>query len=259
VLRALGILQVQTGSLSDEPEQATHHRRCELPTTSRNPNTMESPHWQLEQTDKIVYRISSSQDGSRTLALLLHGRTGDENSMGIFASSLPHDCLKVCPRGIVTDEEGGYAWHPRLPNGQWPKLRDFNMAVVSLAALVDSLRERHSAQAGQMIVIGFSQGAALACAFTLQFPAQVGALVLLSGFIPQLADSIKAEQPLRDKAVLVAHGIQDPLLPLALAERGVLSLEELGAHVELCETSLGHKVGAECLRVLQEWLLRLRS
>jgi phospholipase/carboxylesterase len=213
--------------------------------------------WRLEQDHEVVYRISSPQGDRQPIALLLHGRTGDESSMGVFASTLPNRYLTVCPRGLLSDPEGGYTWLPQFPNSYWPNLRDFHQPVATLTVLLDSIRERHLARVDQMIVIGFSQGAALACAFALSAPAQVGALVLLSGFVPEITNGRRAEHGLRDMPVFVAHGIQDRLIPIALAEKGVNSLEELGGRVELCTTPVGHKVGGGCLRALREWLAHL--
>ena len=221
-------------------------------------NSVKHSNWHLEQDQDIIYRVSRpDEEGHHPIALLLHGRSGNENSMEVFAPSLPESCLKVCPRGILPSEDGGYSWHPRLPKGRWPELQDFDPAIASLAKVVRSVQERHSARAGQMIVIGFSQGAALGCSFTLGFPAQVKALVLLAGFVPEIPPSKRSERALRDKPVFVAHGIADPLVPITLAEKGVQSLEELGAHVDLCKTPVGHKVGADCLRALSQWFTQL--
>lgn len=221
-------------------------------------NSVKPTSWHLERDQDFVYRVSRpDEQGHYPIALLLHGRSGNENSMEVFVPTLPESFLKVCPRGILPDEDGGYTWHPRLPNRRWPELRDFDPAIASLARLMRSVQERHSARVGQMIVIGFSQGAALGCAFTLGFPAQVKALVLLAGFVPDIPPERKSERVLRDKPVFVAHGIEDPLVPISLAQKGAQSLEELGAHVNLCKTPAGHKVGADCLRALSQWFNRL--
>jgi len=179
--------------------------------------------------------------------------------MELFASTIPDNFLKVFPRGILPDPDGGYSWHPKLPTGRWPELKDFDPAIASLANLLRSVQERHLAQAGGMIVIGFSQGAALGCAFTLAFPAQVRALAILSGFVPEIPSATRSQPILYEKPVFVAHGIEDRLVPLGLAERGILSLTQLGAKVDQCQATIGHKVSADCLRALRAWLANLPS
>ncbi len=97
-------------------------------------NSVKPTSWHLERDQDFVYRVSRpDEQGHYPIALLLHGRSGNENSMEVFVPTLPESFLKVCPRGILPDEDGGYTWHPRLPNRRWPELRDFDPAIASLA------------------------------------------------------------------------------------------------------------------------------
>ena len=71
--------------------------------------------------------------GPFPLFLLLHGWTGDENSMWIFASRLPQGCMMIAPRGPHAAPNGGYAWYPHRQS--WPEMEDFRPAVDRLAAV----------------------------------------------------------------------------------------------------------------------------
>ncbi len=58
------------------------------------------------------------------VALLLHGLTGDENVMGIFASQLPAAYLVISPRGLYRLPGGGYSWIEK-DFGAWPGMEHF--------------------------------------------------------------------------------------------------------------------------------------
>ncbi len=53
----------------------------------------------------------AAQEPARFL-LLLHGWTGDENSMWIFARNFPADMWIAAPRALYPAEGGGYSWRP---------------------------------------------------------------------------------------------------------------------------------------------------
>src|SRR5919106_4882582 len=57
-------------------------------------------------------RIRESTHPASRLLLLIHGHTGDENSMWVFARGMPaHDWI-VAPRAPYNAESGGYSWPP---------------------------------------------------------------------------------------------------------------------------------------------------
>lgn len=216
---------------------------------------MSGANWKLEQEQGVLCRISlPDQENGRPIALLLHGRSGDEESMEIFASVVPDGYLKVCPRGILPDPDGGYRWHPRFPKRTWPQWQHFEPAIISLAGALATIANRYGAKDTGMLVIGFSQGAALGCAFTLGHAAWVKALVLLSGYVPEIPADRWGPGALAGKPVFLSHGTKDRLVPIAVAESGIQVLTRLGAQIERCQTGTGHKVGAECMRGLRTWL-----
>lgn len=61
---------------------------------------------------ELVMKIQIPEgEGPHPVLLLLHGWTGDENVMWIFASRLPGNYLMISPRGLYKSPLGGYAWH----------------------------------------------------------------------------------------------------------------------------------------------------
>jgi predicted esterase len=102
-------------------------------------------------------------------------------------------------------------------------------------------------------MMGFSQGAALACLAALLFPERIGKLGVLAGFVPKGAEALVAHRPLEGKAVFLAHGTQDQMVRLEEAERSARLLEAAGAVVTPCFDDVGHKLSARCLRGLHSF------
>ena len=71
--------------------------------------------------------------GPFPVLIVLHGWTGDENSMWIFSPRLPKNALMVAPRGLYKTMDSGYSWHPELSK-PWPWVYDFQSAVEKLFA-----------------------------------------------------------------------------------------------------------------------------
>lgn len=188
--------------------------------------------------------------GPHPVILMVHGRTGDEESMWIFASRLPEDALLIAPRALHVDDDGGYSWVPDHSWDSWSSVDEFRPAVNALLELLT--RERFpSADFSDLRMVGFSQGAALIYTLGLLYPDRVRALAGLAGFVPDGARSLAMDRPLAGKPVFHAHGSRDKTVPVAKAREAVELLEMAGANVTYCEDDVGHKLSITCFRGLQ--------
>jgi len=190
--------------------------------------------------------------------LLLHGWTGDENSMWIFARKFPEDLWIAAPRAPHVSKKGGYSW--RLPHSvqanDWglPTLSDLKPAADDLVHLVDAISASIGVDTTQFYVAGFSQGGALTNVLALLYPERIHKAAVLAGFMPTGTDELLARRVLAGKEFFVAHGSQDNLVPIELARQAIELLEEAGAQVTFCDAEVGHKVSADCLRGLESFL-----
>jgi phospholipase/carboxylesterase len=190
-----------------------------------------------------------AKPGPHPLILMLHGWTGDENSMWIFSSRLPKDALLLAPRGFYPTTLGGFGWHVQKPDF-WPQVEDFLPAMDRLFELLGE-REMAPWDGGKISLVGFSQGAALAGAMALKYPERVNLLAMLSGFLPEDAPERFAGETLADLPVFMAHGRTDELVPVARARQAAAFLEKAGGRVFYCEEDVGHKLSASCFKALQ--------
>ena len=189
--------------------------------------------------------------GPFPVVLMLHGWTGDETAMWVFAPRLPRRAILVAPRGMHTTLVGGYGWHDHKV-GSWPTMMDFRPAV---EALLDLMIPQNfpTADFRQWHLVGFSQGAALCISLGLLRPEKVASLASLSGFLPEQIHEFILTQPLSGKPVFIAHGTRDEIVPVDKAHLAVSVLREAGAEVVYCEDDVGHKLSANCFSSLEHF------
>lgn len=193
-------------------------------------------------------------DGPHPVILLIHGWTGDERSMWVFAPRLPRHALLIAPRAPYPSnhpEIAGYSWVQERVDG-FSRLDMFAPAVSAFETLLAEL-PAHFPQAhfSSFSMAGFSQGSAFSVAFAVQNPARVRRLAMLAGFLPEASGA--ALPALSGLPVFIAHGTQDQTVPLARAHAARDQLATAGAQVRYCESETGHKLGANCAAELAQF------
>jgi phospholipase/carboxylesterase len=201
-------------------------------------------------------RVRRASREPARLLLLLHGWTGDENSMWVFVRNFPSDYWMVAPRAPHLARPGGYSWRPpQSGTHEPPGLEDLRPAAQALIALVDTCSTKWHLGNNAFDVIGFSQGAALTNALALLYPEQIRRAGVLAGFVPSGADALMRDHPLAGKPFFVAHGTVDEMVKVEDARQSVAMLQQAGADVTFCEDEVGHKLSAGCLRALETFFV----
>jgi len=108
---------------------------------------------------------------------------------------------------------------------------------------------------GRIVLAGFSQGAAITLQTGLRQAQPLAGLIALSGYLP-LAETLAAE---RDPAsngvpIFMAHGRDDPVVPIARAQRSRELLVSLGYRVDWHEYPMQHAVCAEEIEAIARFL-----
>jgi phospholipase/carboxylesterase len=124
-------------------------------------------------------------------------------------------------------------------------------------ALVTRERER-GIPAGRIVLAGFSQGGAIALQTGLRHPERLAGVMALSTYVP-IAATLEAERHAanRDVPIFMAHGTQDPIIPLAHARRSHELLQRLGYPVEWHEYVMPHSVSPHEIQDIGAWLRRV--
>jgi phospholipase/carboxylesterase len=215
------------------------------------------PDAELIEFEGQTLRIRKSThppSGSRLL-LLIHGFTGDENSMWIFARDLPSYYWIVAPRAPYVAKPSGYSWRPHQTSDLGrPSFEQLRPSAESLIHLIETYQASTKIEANDFDVIGFSQGAAMSSLLTFMYPDRIRTLGILAGFVPSGLEQLAAQRPLEGKAVFVAHGTKDERVPIERARASIKILEQAGAQVTYCEDDVGHKVSLTCVHALRKFL-----
>ena len=130
-------------------------------------------------------------------------------------------------------------------------------AQSSIEALI--AREKARGVAAQHVVLaGFSQGGAMALHTGLRHPERLAGIMALSCFLPQ-ADHVAGEASAANRAtpIFFAHGIHDPMIPLARAQHARDTLTGLGYRVEWHEYPMPHSVTDAEVLDIAAWLARI--
>ncbi len=124
---------------------------------------------------------------------------------------------------------------------------------------IDALIQRERARgvpASRIVLAGFSQGCAMTLLAGLRHPERLAGLVGMSGYLPLAAKTAAERAPANaDLPVFLAHGQQDPVVPMARGAATRDALVALGHPVEWHEYPMQHSVCMEEIADLNRWLL----
>jgi phospholipase/carboxylesterase len=129
-----------------------------------------------------------------------------------------------------------------------------------LVAMIEAERGR-GIDPSRIVIAGFSQGGAVALHAGLRHAEPLAGLMALSTYLP-LEQTLAAEESEAGRLlpILMVHGEQDPVLPIALAEHSRDVLVRAGHAVEWHTFPMAHSVCLEEIQLIRRWLLeRLRQ
>ena len=138
--------------------------------------------------------------------------------------------------------------------GRLPDERGIRESRTQVEALIERERGRGIASS-RIVLAGFSQGGAIALHTGLRHAAPLAGILALSTYLP-LAETLPREASDANAAVPVfmAHGTEDPVIPLALAESSRASHEARGLAPEWHAYPMPHSVCGEEVAEIGRWL-----
>ena len=125
-------------------------------------------------------------------------------------------------------------------------------------ASIDALIEREIGRgvpADKIILAGFSQGGAIALQTGLRYRDALGGIMALSTYLT-LEDSLAAEATAANAniPILMAHGTQDQVIPLSLAQSSRAKMAARGYKIEWHEYPMPHSVCMEEIEDIGAWI-----
>lgn len=221
------------------------------------------------EASSLVYRVRRSTVHS-PLVVMLHGLGGDENVMWTFGRSLPDRFTVISPRAPIKIEPGtpyveyvesGYSWLRPAPPLD-PDRSTFAYSLELLRKFIEAAIGVYEVDRHNVIVMGFSQGAAMSYALSLIEPQLIAGVIALAGFMPELerlernAMQSKGTRTPRH-GYLIIHGTDDQTVPILYAHQARDFLRSRGAAVEYHAYPIGHKVSPQGMKDITHWLNRI--
>lgn len=222
---------------------------------------------------------SLSQTSSKLLPCVTVKPTSEHKAAVIWLHGLGadgHDFEPIVPELKLPTELGVKFIFPHAPvmpvtiNGgyemrAWYDIRDADLAnredkdgVRQSAALVEQFIEAEIAAgipSNKIILAGFSQGGAIALHLATRTQHKLGGIVALSTYLtmPEELVNEKSETNL-DTPIFMAHGSQDPVVPMQRGQFSAKTLQDNGFKVSWQDYPMAHAVCLEEIQALGSYL-----
>jgi len=219
---------------------------------------------QSTSTEPLLETLEIATGPEPRLAVIwLHGLGADGHDFEPIVPELP---LSVAVRFVFPHApvrsvtvNGGMqmrAWYDIL--GWGSKVPQDAVGIRASAAAVARLIDREVARgvpAERIVLAGFSQGGAIALHSALREPRRLAGVLALSTYLP-LAETLAAEMSAASAGlpIFMAHGTDDPILPLAMAEVSRRVLGAAGYAVDWHVYPMAHAVCAPEIAAIRAWL-----
>jgi phospholipase/carboxylesterase len=205
--------------------------------------------------------IPSQTKPAKGLLVVLHGWGANAQDVASFAPymALP-DYDMAFPDAPFPHpySEAGRMWYNFPETYSFQSSADFRdqpQLQESRRQLVDWLRSLESTTGvalEQTVLAGFSQGGAMTLDVGLHLPLK--SLIVLSGYLhAPIAPLLSTAPP-----VLMVHGRQDAVVPVAAAVRAKTRLTAMGVAVEYEEMDMGHEIQLSVLKLMKSFIAEKR-
>lgn len=187
------------------------------------------------------------------VVVMVHGKAGDESAMWIFKQTIPAKVAIVSPRAPIPWPDGGFVWFESLNGTVQTTSEALAKALSQLKQFIDELSYLYPINPDRLLLLGFSQGAAICNAYAFNYPDRILGVASLAGSMVQPFD-LMPEPELNNLPVFIAHGLTDDTIPVNLAHKTRDHYLTLGADVTYGEYRTGHKMTLQAIRDLKSWV-----
>lgn len=204
----------------------------------------------------IVHRLgplNTNDKRNHPTLILLHGRGADENDLLGLASHLDPRFFVISVRAPFPFEQGGYTWYTVLEVGK-PESREFKESYERLVLFLEDIKREYPVDSGRVFLLGFSMGTMMSFSLALTKPQSIRGVVAHSGYIPEDTGLAFRLNELNDTSFFVAHGMDDPVIPVQFGRRAKEILGSAKTDLTYKEYPIGHEISDESLHDLSEWL-----
>ncbi|HTY38547.1 MAG TPA: alpha/beta fold hydrolase [Bacteroidota bacterium] len=197
-------------------------------------------------------------DGKHPALILLHGRGTNEDDLLGLVDYLDPRFFVVSARAPFRFNEGfgGFTWYDVRDIGT-PDAAQFGESYDRLVRFVVDVRQHYPVDVNRIFLLGFSMGSVMSFALSLTRPELVRGVVAHSGYIPEQTTLQFAWDRLEGLSLFVAHGVDDPVVPILYGRHAQDLLAGTKADLTYREYPIPHTISEKSLTDLSEWLQKM--
>jgi phospholipase/carboxylesterase len=189
--------------------------------------------------------------------IMLHGRGADEEDLLGLAPYLDKRLLVVSVRApFPFPFGGGYTWYDVGAVGT-PEPTMFRTSHEKLSAFVQDAVKNYPINPRNLFLLGFSMGTVMSYSLALTQPRIVRGVVANSGYVPEGTHLTLRWNDLSTVEFFVAHGTNDPVIPIQFGRRAKKLLSDAKARFTYKEYPMAHEISEESLTDLAVWLTQV--
>lgn len=196
----------------------------------------------------MIHIFKEGKDASKPVLLLLHGTGGTENDLLPLAEMIDSDASVLSVRGNVL-ENGMPRFFRRLAEGIFDE-EDLIARTKELHEFLDEAAEKYSFDRGNVIAVGYSNGANIAASLLFHYEGSLKGASLHHPMVPRRGIALPN---LSGVEVFIAAGKNDPMCPAIESEELDELLRGAGAKTTLNWEMNGHSLTGTEVAAAAEW------
>ncbi len=209
---------------------------------------------------KLKYLINKPTIHQNNLKVifLLHGYGSNEEDLFSLKEFFPSNYITISLRAPISIGFNSYAWYSINFENNIDRWIDNDEAISTKKIIINDIlfHLKDLAFTNERVsLLGFSQGAILSWSIGIEYPNLIKNILPLSGFYHSEITETNLNHKFRLNS-FSTHGINDQVIPVEWARRGIQSLIKHNINIEFKEYISGHEINTENLRDVIEWLVK---
>lgn len=196
----------------------------------------------------MKHLFEKGKDPSKPTLLLLHGTGGTEQDLIPLAGHVDSDAHILSVRGNVL-ENGMPRFFKRLAEGVFDE-EDLIFRTNELNQFLDEAAEKYGFDRGNIMAIGYSNGANIAASLLFHDQHALKGAILHHPMVPRRGIELPN---LSGKSIFIAAGINDPLCSADESRELQSLLESAQADVSIFWDDKGHQLTMNEVEAAKEW------
>ena len=190
--------------------------------------------------------------------IVLHGWGANQHDLVPFVRNLNlknyYSFFPNAPFDVPGTAGTGKGWFSFPINDE--SENELAQTKVQLLAHINEV-EKRGFSLTNIVIMGFSQGAAMALEILLSKRKRIGAVISLSGFLIDGSNFHTLNDAIKQTPIFLAHGQHDTILPLKRAKLSAKALKNAGLKITWREYPMAHEIIADEVEDIRGFLNKI--